>query len=526
MTASPRIAFISLYCYKNFPVRIFHSLCRQEGADSLAVFLKNSVANAHEPVSEAELGLLADAIAKFNPDVIAISVLAPYVVTARKVVERLRPVSGAVVVVGGKYPTVDPEGALAFADYACRGEGENVLKEIFARLRSGSRDFTGITGLWHKGADGRVVDNGQQPLIQDMDGIPLQAVGQDGMLFIDQGRATASDPEAESPVIMLMAGRGCVYHCSYCVNSLLVTLNKGNGKFVRLRSPESVIGEIRSRLDLLPPQTRKNATVFFVDEVFGVFKEWTERFADLYGREIGLPFYCEMVPKLIKEDNIRLLAGVGLRELDFGIQSGVNEVRNGVFQRPGTNDELVEKAWILVRHGVKPRCDIILENPFETAGMMQETLRLLIRLPHPISMNVYKLQFFPEYPLTLEALKRGFISKDDLSLEKVAETTMTNWSFKPTVWSRDPKRRLEHAVFLIGWADNAVSRGLCRLMAAWPSPPVALLTGLLAVFFYRAETGKGPVARWMRRLLAAWELVSSGRVTELLSRVRRMAARA
>ena len=117
-----------------------------------------------------------------------------------------------------------------------------------------------------------------------------------------------------------------------------------------MRSPDSIIDEI---IALRSKQPNARA-VSFNDEVFGVFDDWTEEFSRKYKQRVGLPFVCELIPKLIKEHNIALLSDAGLRELHFGIQSGSDEMRNQILRRPGTNAEMIEKAQLLERYGVKP----------------------------------------------------------------------------------------------------------------------------------------------------------------------------
>ncbi len=47
-----KIIYIAPYCYKSFPIRIFHALSLREGIDSYAIFFKNSYANNHKTVTD------------------------------------------------------------------------------------------------------------------------------------------------------------------------------------------------------------------------------------------------------------------------------------------------------------------------------------------------------------------------------------------------------------------------------------------------------------------------------------------
>ncbi len=449
-----KIVYISIYCYKSFPVRTFHALSRKNGVDSYAIFFKNSEANQHKPIKNKEVKILLDLIKKINPDMIAFSVLAPYVVVARKLVHEIRKVSKASIIVGGKYADVSPEGVLEFADFACKGEGEPVLLDIFERFKVG-KDFKNIHGLWWKDINGNIVEQGQRHLMQNLDELPFRSVGEPQMFFINNGCLMQEDPEIMDDVIWMMSGRGCVNQCSFCVNSLLIPMNRGKGKFVRVRTPDNVIEEIEYRIKTY----MRAKSIFFVDEVFGVNYQWTREFHGKYlARNINMPFSIEMVPDLIQDRNIQLLAEIGLKSVQFGIQSGVDNVRNEIFNRPGTNSQILEKANILRKYNVEPNYDIILSNPFEHASDVEKTIKLLMSLPKPIKFNIYKLQFFPKYPLTIRALKQGLIAEEDVTDEKVAETVMKNYNFVPTVFSFKRKNYLESCIYILALSPHSINR--------------------------------------------------------------------
>ena len=247
-----RILHISLYCYKTFPIRTFHAMSLKDGLNSHLLCFKNNFTNRHLPVSEKEIELLKDLVRDIDPEVVCISIMAPYVIAARQVVAEIRDLCDATIVVGGKYPTVVPNEALKFADYACKGEADLILLRMHERMRL-DEDFKGIKGLWHHDGEGAIVDMGQDTLYQEMDDIPYPAINEIQMNFIEQDELTTIDPEIYDEDLLMMAGRGCVYLCSYCVNSLLIPMNRGNGKFVRIRSPENVLEEIAYRNGFISP---------------------------------------------------------------------------------------------------------------------------------------------------------------------------------------------------------------------------------------------------------------------------------
>ena len=507
-----KIVYISLYCYKSFPVRIFHALSLKECVDSHAIFFKNSSANKHTLVTEREIRLLLDVIKNIKPDLIAISILAPYVVVAKKIICHLRKEYDVPIIVGGKYPTVSPDRALEFADYACRGEGELVLRDIF-KSRENGLDLRKIKGLWYKNENGEVVDQGQQPLMQDLDEIPFPSVGDPQMYFIENNLLLENDPELADPLIWVMSGRVCVYQCSFCINSLLAPMNKGNGKFVRQRSPNNVIEEIEYRLK----KHKHPEKVFFVDEVFGTSFNWTKEFCEKYKERVGLPFFCELIPKLINEDNIKLLADAGLYELDFGIQSGSDKIRNEVMNRPGTNKEMIQKVIILKKYKVNPRYDLILGNPFDTVEILEETIELLLQLPSPMYFNTFKMQFFPHYPFTLQALRKGFITEEDLTDESLENSVFRSWTFVPKVFSVNRRDYLESCIYLVAW-NSYLGRKIAIYLRRRENCLLGFVANILAIFKYSLRI-KSPA--WLRDFLSVSKILISGDINRLVFRIKR-----
>ncbi len=499
------IVNISLYNFNSIPVRLFHSWLLEQGAVPHSVFFKNlentnRENTAHRPVQPGEYDLLYRTIGEIGPDVVTLSLMAPYAPLAREIVRGVRQVANVPVIVGGKYPTAYPERALGFADYACRGEGELVLREVAARAAAGA-DFRGITGLWHRSDSGDVVEMGMQEPIRDLDTLPWQAAGLEDMWFIEQGRATTEDPELDETRLWIMASRGCYFRCAFCINGLLHPLVKGQGPVVRQRSPEHVIGEIEQRVSRSRAGTE---FLIFIDEDFGVSPRWTEQFCELYRMRISLPFYCEMHPRLIKEENVEELSGVGLHELKFGIQSCSEEIRNGLMNRPGSNEEILDRIAILRRHRVNVCFDLIVENAFETVETLEEGVRFLLRIEHPYKCQFFKLQYFPEYPMTRRALEAGLVSEDDLSEERIAGEIFSDWFYRPRFGDSDRKARLQNCMFILAW-NTVFGRWLSRRFLGRGGRFCGLAVNLMAVLQYvwtvRLVPGIfGPLARGLRHL--------------------------
>ncbi|GEM_PF-803103 len=443
---TPRIANISIYCFKSFPIRLYHARLKNSGVEPYSIFLKDSTANNHTPITNNEWKIFRKVVRDSQADIFGISVYAPYVTIAKQVINEICQLSSAPIVIGGVYATITPEKAMAIADYACKGEGEHVMDDIVDRLKNG-KDLQGIAGLWHKDDQGGIVNNGMQKITPDLNDMPYQAVGEPNMFFIENNRLLNIDPELIDKDLWIMAGRGCMYQCSFCVNAAYVPMQRDNGgKFIRQRTPENVIQEIEIRVkNHITPVER----VFFADELFGIYGKWIEEFCEKYRQRVNIPFFMELHPNLIKEENIRMLSRAGLISLDFGIQSGSQRIRNGVMNRPGSNKGIIDSAKLLYRYCVTPVYDIIFDNPFDAAEDLEETVRLILQLPRPLNFNVFKMQYFQNYPYTQAALNAGFITESDLTDDAIAAACLTTWTYRPQVFTSDRKKTLQNCVYLI-----------------------------------------------------------------------------
>jgi len=130
------VMIIGLYTYFNVPVRILHPLAdRIEGVKAHTIFYKNYDSNLFNLPTEKEENLLLETIIKLNPKIVAISLLSPYVLIAKRITELVKKHTEAVVVWGGVGPTITPDEHIKLTDIICLGEGERAFEELIVALR-------------------------------------------------------------------------------------------------------------------------------------------------------------------------------------------------------------------------------------------------------------------------------------------------------------------------------------------------------------------------------------------------------
>jgi anaerobic magnesium-protoporphyrin IX monomethyl ester cyclase len=348
-----------------------------------------------KPVTPRERELLVELVRDRRPDVLCLSTRSFWTDLGAGIIREIRrAVPGLRIVAGGWGPSLEPEKYLEYCDHVCFGEGEEPILAMAEAIEQG-RSFDSIPNLAYR-RDGEMIRNPAVPPIRDLDALPFPDFDLEGKWLIEDGRV-ARGPEFYNPRIYdVFAGRGCPLSCSYCMSGQWDRLYKEDHGHrmpkVRLRSPESCIEEIR--------RAKERGALFIriKDEVFPSRKGWTERFLELYEREIGLPFFAYLRPEFHKPEMVRRLRRAGLRTTGLGIQSGSDRIRWDVFHRRCSNEKVEAFAKVLELEGIEFHYDLIAYNPFETEEDLAATLDFLLRLPIS-DLKVFKLAFFPRAPI-------------------------------------------------------------------------------------------------------------------------------
>jgi radical SAM superfamily enzyme YgiQ (UPF0313 family) len=347
------------------------------------------------------------------------------------------------VIWGGIHATIRPEECLDHADYACRGEGEECLARLAAALEGG-QPLSDIPNLVFR-QDGRTVINPVAPLMQNLDAFPrpdyaledhyYSLLSQPPLKPMDQAGFKAlmvmnplSDPERGEIVYQTMASRGCPYHCAYCCNNFLRQLY-ARQKYVRFLKVETLLAELK---DMKTRYPFLNLVLFSDDSFFSAPMNWLREFARRYGQEVGLPFRCLASPLAITAEKLALLSGVGLRGLQIGVQSGSERTRR-LYQREGSAEAVIRAGQILAQFIPPldpPKYDIILDNPYETLEDLQDTIRLLMRIPPPYRVQPFSLVFIPGTDLHTRALKDGIIRDEQRQIYRKQFHVAGNIYFK------------------------------------------------------------------------------------------------
>ncbi len=378
---------------------------------SLSSYLK---ANGHEttcyfcPVAFNEYNVkeLIISLRKKKTSLVGISLVTDDYYSAVVVTKAIKKALGIPVIWGGAHVNIRPEECLRHADMVCRGEGEDALLELVQRMSLHGKIDSTIKNIWFKAENG-IIRNELRNLEENLDKYPFPDFDLDSQYVIGDKGCTTLNEEHLKGEYSIMTSRGCPYSCRYCYNNYRRQHYDGKGKYLRVRSIESVIDELSQAKKIFKNLTRIN---FWDDSFVARSVQDFERFKDFYKKRIDLPFFALIEPMAFNEDKIEMLKDCGLSNLQVGIQTGSERVNKEVYNRPVSNKKVLAVAESIKKMGIGAVYDLIFNNPYETKNDIQETIELLLQFPRPFSLQGYNLIFYPGTAITERALLDGHIS--------------------------------------------------------------------------------------------------------------------
>jgi anaerobic magnesium-protoporphyrin IX monomethyl ester cyclase len=282
-----------------------------------------------------------------------------------------------VTMVGGPHPTIMPQELLDSpdVDHVFVGEGEETFPQALDRLARGE-------------ALERVI-LGTHP---DLDSIPYP----DHDFFPDEWRGqgyAVTSPEAPfveelpPPFVTVIAGRGCMYNCSYCQPAERAIF----GRKVRRRSVGNVMIELHELRD------RYNFSSFmFHDDCLTEDRVWVMDFCRTYMAEgFKQPFFCQSRADIIvkNEDLVATMARAGLKGYLIGFESGSDRVLR--FIRKGTKRaQNLQAGRICRKYGIAIWANYMLGLPTETKDEVLQTISMLKEL----DPDYYSPAFYTPHP--------------------------------------------------------------------------------------------------------------------------------
>ncbi len=308
------------------------------------------------------------AVAEFAPDVVGITVRntddcyfsggAFFLPEIREVVQQIKAISSAPVVLGGVGFSVAPLAVMEYcgADYGISGEGEIAFVRFLDawKCRSGIEKVPNL--LWRDGL--RIRRNPVSYV--NLDELPART-----RAFVDNPTYFREGGQAG-----FETKRGCNMKCIYCADPV------SKGRHVRLRSPQSIVDELKTLLSqeidyFHTCDCEFNIPIFHAREICQAIIN-----ARL-GDKIRWYAYCSVVP--FDAETADLFRRAGCAGINFGADSGSDYmlVRLGKSFR---SEDLIRTAKLCRQSGITFMYDLLLGGPGETKETVRESIELMRRI--------------------------------------------------------------------------------------------------------------------------------------------------
>jgi anaerobic magnesium-protoporphyrin IX monomethyl ester cyclase len=356
---------------------------------------------------------LIDAIRQYDPGLVAFSALTGVHHSIQRLALSIKQHLNVPIIVGGPHPTYSPEMILQPGiDIVCRGEGELAMLELADAMERG-QDVTRIRNLHVKTRNGTIHRNDIRPAVP-LDELPPP----DRELYYKYGFLR------DMPMKRFISSMGCPYPCTFCHEPVIRSMYKQESKsdYLRRKSVRRTVDEIKYIADRYPLKH-----VHFSDDLFFIRNnyKWLEEFADVYPKEIGIPWNCNIRYDSVRPHAADLLEKAMCYGAAVGLESGNQEIREVVIRKQSKNDHIVEGAQLLRQKGIKVLTTNMVGLPGETLDNALETVELnMVLKSNYVRANTFLL--FPGLPLVEYAKQKGYLDKD-FDIEKhVAEATEIN----------------------------------------------------------------------------------------------------
>lgn len=339
-----------------------------------------------------------------QPDVLAFSPLTSTYQWSLDIARQAKAINPNIkTVFGGVHASAVPQLLLKRKeiDFVVVGEGDAAFPQILQAIES--NDYSkAIPNTRYKTPEGNIITGIQSAFIQDLDALPFA----DKPLWEEHVRL--------GDLYLAMASRGCPYRCTFCFNNFFAKLpEEKSGKYVRLRSPEHMIAELK-----IAKRRYNIRVVDFQDDVFTTNKKWLQDFLALYRQEINKPFQILTHPRYMDDDIARWLCNAGCEWVQMGVQSMDESFKKDSLMRYERSEDVSAAIDAMNKQGMRVKVDHMFGLPDEPIIAQENARQLYVN--HPVKrIQTFWTCYLPGTELMTDALAKGRIT--EAQAEKINE---------------------------------------------------------------------------------------------------------
>ncbi len=375
---------------------------------------------------------------RIKPDLVAFSAKTGEHTTYFRANERVKQYSPKVfTIMGGPHPTFFP-GLIQTHDFDAVGVGEcdEGWQELLDALEAG-RSIDAIPNIVTRANASKVLraTTRASELVQlagaaaslrpeyDLEVDPTflrpRRTVLDSLPFYDRELVYRKTHLARFPLRSFMSSRGCPYQCTYCFEPKFNVMYAGKGPIYNRYSVKRLCAELAELKERWPTQFIK-----FYDDMFILDRKvdaWLEEFAEVYPREVGLPFFCLTRANVLTRENLAALTRAGLHSLTMSIEAGNEYIRNTIVKRRMRQRQIEDAYNLCWENGIVTFANTILGIPVRKEIMAQQGKTAIDYDIESLDINIRCRVTYADFPvlhpypgceLSEYAMRNGFFDGD------------------------------------------------------------------------------------------------------------------
>lgn len=271
-----------------------------------------------------------------------------------KIVKEVNPETK--IILGGVQATFSYKEALESGDidFVCMYESEETIQELLENIDAPVTRLKEVRGIAFTDG-GEIVVTPKRPLIKDINSIPFPA----RHLF---------EVDKYFGAISIITGRGCPSQCIFC------SAQSFYEKY-RARECENIIKEIHQIIDNFQCKS-----IFIADDCFTINRKRLVNLLEAFKREqFNLTWSCESRIDTIDQEIIHLMRETGCVGIQFGVESGNQEVLNQIGKGINLND-VKKRIFEANELGISVMASFIIGHPMDTKETILETFQFASEL--------------------------------------------------------------------------------------------------------------------------------------------------
>jgi|TARA_Y100000034_G_scaffold136413_1_gene212747 radical SAM superfamily enzyme YgiQ (UPF0313 family) len=330
------------------------------------------------------------------------------------------------IIWGGIHPSLLPEQTIKdkSIDYVCQREGEHCLYDLCK-----GKPLNKIKNLVYQ-KDEKIIVNPIGDFIDlDKEDKPIW----DMLNLENYIKRHKFGPKKDRRAFGISVGRGCIWNCTYCVNTVL-------GRKWRSLSAENIIKRIkflRENYDI------QHFTI--VDDCFELNMERVKEFCNVLIKEnINITWEVNVRAGQKWTDEIMdLFAKSGCILLGIGAESGSDRILKLVYRKGITTKDILFTAHQCRKYKIPLGTGWMGGVPSETEEELNQTLKLIKKVvkicPNAIISGPAPFRPYPNSALYFEAVKQGY--RQPQSLREWAEKSTEGYLAEEAIpWVKDPNK--------------------------------------------------------------------------------------